>query len=582
MRSAYAIRVNIHNLNWNGQVCTSPVTHEDCRARIEFKSAYCAKGQRKCFFLSLFGTLPKLWLPRSQMPYQQIFEQQRPEPGDLAMFWGTYRDDVNVPVGIWQIEAFDDAEMDFELRGNPDHAVRFAARVADPDVLAQRVSRSSGSDMIRLISPVNVPTILDRFVADHEQALGRLRDAGRDTDDVRRALEGLRSIAATLPAEPRFGNRIVLPSSLVDAVRKDAAGPSPATRETAVRPPSTDAAPPVVLPSVPTTVVERDLAADAGMALPFPAGIVTEYAVAVRVSPLVILAGPSGAGKTRLTRDYAASIDAEYTLIAVRPDWRANEDLLGYLPPFEGDFIAYPFTTFVADAAAEWASAKAAGRSPRPYHCCLDEMNLARPEYYLAEVLSKLELEPEQRVLHLYEAGAPRGYPSRLVLPPNLVIIGTVNNDDTTHALSPKVLDRAIYLHVDSIDLRGWFEREPGPAAALAGPVLIELDGILRDASFRVGYRVARQVVRWVEESETHGIDRHAGLDSALATIVLAKLRLQRSEPAHRQVLDRVRVYLETFAGPDADLMPRSLALVRRLAAGLERREFVFGQFETS
>jgi MoxR-like ATPase len=329
-------------------------------------------------------------------------------------------------------------------------------------------------------------------------------------------------------------------------------------------------------------VAEQTGQPDAEPNLPFPPDLVTEYAVAVHVSPLVILAGPSGAGKTRLTRDYAASIGAEYTLIAVRPDWRANEDLLGYLPPFEGGFVPHPFTTFVAAAEQAYRAARAAGRTPRAYHCCLDEMNLARPEYYLAEVLSKLELEPDDRVLHLYEATTERGYPKRLALPPNLVLIGTVNNDDTTYALSPKVLDRAVYLNIDSIDLGGWFARRAGPAAELAGPVLIELDGILREASFRVGYRVAAQVVRWIEEAVERGVDRNAGLDTALATMVLAKLRLQRSEPTHRQVLDRVRVYLETLAGPDENTMPRSLALVRRLSAGLDRREFVYGQFETS
>jgi hypothetical protein len=581
MQSAYAIRVNVHNLNWNGHVCSSPVAHDDCRARVDFRSAYCARGYRKCFFLSLFAPLPRLRLPASQMAYQQVFAEQRPEAGDLAIFWATYREGTNIPVGVWRIEAFDDTEPEFELRGDPDHSVRFAPRVANFDVLAQRVSRSIGSDMIRLIAPMNVPTILERFMADHEQELQRLRDDGRSTEDVQATLSGLRGLVEALPESARFGNRIVVPADLLSAAGRGAAHtPQPVSALSRTR---GEERRPMPTPSGGSPAVAVEPAATAEThPLPFPIELVNEYAVAVRVSSLVILAGPSGAGKTRLTRDYAARTGAQYTLIAVRPDWRANEDLLGYLPPFDGDFVPYPFTTFVGAALEEWKAALAAGRTPRPYHCCLDEMNLARPEYYLAEVLSKLELEPDDRVLHLYEATTDRAYPKRLQLPPNLVIVGTVNNDDTTHALSPKVLDRAIYLNIDSIDLRAWFSGRPSPAAELAGPLLIELDGILREASFRVGYRVAGQVVRWVEEAMARGIDRHAGLDTALATIVLAKLRLQQSEPTHREVLDRVRVYLETLAGPDSDPMPRSLALLRRLASSLDRRQFVFGQFETS
>ena len=64
--------------------------------------------------------------------------------------------------------------------------------------------------------------------------------------------------------------------------------------------------------------------------------LVAQYQLALRESRLVVLAGPSGTGKTRLALEAAAELGALSCLVAVRPDWHANEDLLGYLPPFPG------------------------------------------------------------------------------------------------------------------------------------------------------------------------------------------------------------------------------------------------------
>ena len=141
----------------------------------------------------------------------------------------------------------------------------------------------------------------------------------------------------------------------------------------------------------------------------FPPELVADYRVAVAVSSLVVLAGPSGSGKTRLTSAFAQATATKYMLTPVRPDWRTNEDLLGYLPPFGGDFVPSPFTEFLREAADEWRTAEGAGREAQSYHACLDEMNLARPEYYMAEVLSRMELEGDDRQLHLYDAAEERG-----------------------------------------------------------------------------------------------------------------------------------------------------------------------------
>src|SRR5581483_4714024 len=92
-------------------------------------------------------------------------------------------------------------------------------------------------------------------------------------------------------------------------------------------------------------------------------------------------------------------------------------------------------------------AAAAEQRRARPFHLCLDEMNLARPEHYLAELLSKMEVSGGRVTFHT--GGDEAGFPSELCYPANLVIIGTVNLDETTLPISTKILDRSAYLVVE-------------------------------------------------------------------------------------------------------------------------------------
>ena len=178
-------------------------------------------------------------------------------------------------------------------------------------------------------------------------------------------------------------------------------------------------------------------------------------------SRLVVLAGPSGTGKTRLALEAAAELGAVSCLVAVRPDWHANEDLLGYLPPFPGSrFSSTAASEFIRSASIEAEAAAAEQRTPRPFHLCLDEMNLARPEHYLAELLSKMEVPGGKVSFHT--GGTEAGFPPEVAYPPNLVIIGTVNLDETTLPISAKILDRAAYLVVEAHDLRGFLDTLPG------------------------------------------------------------------------------------------------------------------------
>lgn len=204
--------------------------------------------------------------------------------------------------------------------------------------------------------------------------------------------------------------------------------------------------------------------------------------------PFLLLAGISGTGKTRFVRQQAAAHRrgdlSNYCLIPVRPDWHEPSDLLGYISRIGQAGVRYVVTDllrFVVKAwqdAAESATAEEllckAPAEMTPYWLCLDEMNLAPVEQYFADYLSVLETREWQDGVYrcdpllksaaieqldtlgqqalradlkmggeqfdgLWQYFLNIGIP----LPPNLMVAGTVNMDETTHGFSRKVIDRA-------------------------------------------------------------------------------------------------------------------------------------------
>jgi hypothetical protein len=150
----------------------------------------------------------------------------------------------------------------------------------------------------------------------------------------------------------------------------------------------------------------------------------------------------------------------ELCFLPVRPDWRDSRPLLGYFNPITSEYVSTSFIDFVAKAADSWRA-----RDGRTWLVVLDEMNLARVEYYFADVLSVMEsgrLGPgtpdegsteEPLPLDVREGEGSDEAPARTMrLPPNLFVVGTVNVDETTHAFSPKVLDRAFFIDLTEVD----------------------------------------------------------------------------------------------------------------------------------
>ncbi len=186
---------------------------------------------------------------------------------------------------------------------------------------------------------------------------------------------------------------------------------------------------------------------------------VAAFVAALRTKPFVILAGVTGTGKSKLPVLVAEATGADAALVPVRPDWTDSSDVLGYVD-LQGRFRPGVLLQ----------QARAAAEAPHRYHLAvLDEMNVARVEHYFAEVLSRIEARrpagggyasPPLLALDLPPEAAAWG---RVGLPPNLALVGTVNMDESAHAFSRKVLDRAFTLELAEVDLTRWQARSERP-----------------------------------------------------------------------------------------------------------------------
>ncbi len=234
------------------------------------------------------------------------------------------------------------------------------------------------------------------------------------------------------------------------------------------------------------------------------------YIEAIKSKPFLLLAGISGTGKSRIVREFAfkscpeylqdkdGTTPGNYCMIEVKPNWHDSTELLGYYSRL-GNKPGYQFTKFVKFLV------KAKMYPDVPFFVCLDEMNLAPVEQYFAEILSILETrkvvigEDDSKTIkteaiidaeHFKALGEIGGFAPNftdrdiymklydidtesnideavgkrtdlktegLTLPDNVVIIGTVNMDDTTHQFSRKVIDRAMTIEMNGGNLRNMF-----------------------------------------------------------------------------------------------------------------------------
>nr|WP_258178121.1 DUF3578 domain-containing protein [Bacillus paranthracis] len=289
------------------------------------------------------------------------------------------------------------------------------------------------------------------------------------------------------------------------------------------------------------------------------------FFLSLKTKPFVILSGISGTGKTKIVQWFAESLGAteengQFTLIPVRPDWSDSSDLLGYVN-LQGEFQERTLIKVL----------EAADANPnRPYFVVLDEMNLARVEYYFSDFLSVIESRKWKDRKIVTSPVLPESITNKhITIPSNVYIIGTVNMDETTHPLSKKVLDRANTIEFNTVNL-DYFnflmdveEKEAEVASNRSleteylhlkecfkenedlvrniSTILIEINKILESVGAQVGYRIRDEICFYMAYNEQGKL---LSFDEALDYQIYQKIlpRLAGSDGRTEEVLKQLYV----------------------------------------
>lgn len=190
------------------------------------------------------------------------------------------------------------------------------------------------------------------------------------------------------------------------------------------------------------------------------------FHTAMKTGNLVLLAGMSGTGKSKLVQCYADALDLkkeQLLFIPVRPYWQDDADVIGYLDVLNN--VYRPGDSGLVNILIH------AYTNPDQMHIvCFDEMNIARVEHYFSQFLSVLEMDENKRILRLYNDELQyriynnNVYESTIKIGNNILFVGTVNLDESTYQFSDKVLDRANVINLNMIP---YYEKLSSPSDAL-------------------------------------------------------------------------------------------------------------------
>ncbi len=315
--------------------------------------------------------------------------------------------------------------------------------------------------------------------------------------------------------------------------------------------------------------------------------LVLPYLTALRTKPFMLLAGISGTGKSRIVRKLAQATTTQkydndsdrwndnrpenFELIQVKPNWHNSMDVVGFYSNISKQYEFTPFVEFIVKA---WQ------HTDTPYFLCLDEMNLAPVEEYFAEFLSAIEsrstddndnyitdpiIKPfkdfgetvgKGMLKHLFGEADPidknplavQFYEKGLTLPPNLMVMGTVNMDETTFSFSRKVLDRAMSVEMNEVDYDKFLSGEteefpllidynellvnrPQKASEVKDDIdsekvveyLKDVNALLEDTPFKLGYRAANEAILYVAANKELAGDQFS-MPTALDEFTLMKI----------------------------------------------------------
>jgi len=173
--------------------------------------------------------------------------------------------------------------------------------------------------------------------------------------------------------------------------------------------------------------------------------LIRYFVAALGTSRIVILQGISGTGKTSLAYAFGKFVNKDTTVVSVQPSWRERTELYGYFNDFTKTYAETDFLSAIYEA----------NYYRDPHIVILDEMNIARVEYYFAEILSILEMPLESEwnidiVTAMWDNDPCLIDGGKLKISNNTWFVGTINNDDSTFAVADKVYDRAIPIDLDS------------------------------------------------------------------------------------------------------------------------------------
>ena len=316
-----------------------------------------------------------------------------------------------------------------------------------------------------------------------------------------------------------------------------------------------------------------------GKGFSFSKDVLQNYYVSLRSKPFVILAGISGTGKSQIVKLFADAINAKYKLIPIRPDWTDSSDIFGHLNLQGTQFINDSVIKFILEANRNLN---------KPYFLCLDEMNLARVEYYFADFLSIIETrhwdnqhqhivsDPlVQDIFDQYKSVHPEEDATSIYISDNFYVIGTVNMDESTFPFSKKVLDRANTIEFNEVDISiapDFWKQENEEATPINVsnsdlrsqyllPIDIEvnkheqaqnictelktINDILSKANLNIGYRVRNEILFYclysLKDDNTH-------FEPFLDKAIMQKL-LPRIQGSGKQLKDMLRNLLCHFCG---------------------------------
>ena len=285
---------------------------------------------------------------------------------------------------------------------------------------------------------------------------------------------------------------------------------------------------------------------------------IISFHTSIKTGSLVILNGMSGTGKSKLVDIYAQTLGisntttGQYKMIPVKPNWNDDTDLIGFLDTVNN--IYRPAESGLVDILID------AQNSDKLYLVCFDEMNLARVEHYFSQFLSVLEMDTSSRKLTLYNPKLRERvfnssqYPPEIEIGDNIIFVGTINTDESTHQFSDKVLDRSNLITFNILpfsdwknkafelvkiekpkfniisysDFNEWRNREKQPIISDRElEFLQKLNNKLQsiDVMKGIGYRIIVQIDKYLKNLPNNSVmNRKSAFDYQIAQRVLPKL----------------------------------------------------------